>query len=115
MPHPVLTEAVDRIASGKDLGAPDAAAVLREIMEGASSEAQSAAFLIALRTKGETVDELVGLARTMRERGAGPRRGWSARRGGGGGWGGRGPGAATTCSTRRAPAAGGRRSTCPPP
>jgi anthranilate phosphoribosyltransferase len=36
-------------------------------MEGAASEAQSAAFLIALRTKGETVDELVGLAQTMRD------------------------------------------------
>ena len=67
MPNPVLTDAIDRVASGEDLPAPDAAAVLREIMAGEASEAQAAAFLIALRTKGETVDELVGLARTMRE------------------------------------------------
>src|SRR3954469_25737739 len=67
MPNPVLTDAIDRVASGEDLSAEDAAAVLRQIMEGEASEAQSAAFLIALRTKGETVDELVGLARTMRE------------------------------------------------
>jgi anthranilate phosphoribosyltransferase len=40
--------------------------VLAEIMEGNASEVQTAAVLIALRTKGETVDELVGLATTMR-------------------------------------------------
>ena len=67
MPNPVLTDAIDRLASGEDLSSDEAAAVLREIMEGAASEAQAAAFLIALRTKGETVDELVGLARTMRD------------------------------------------------
>jgi anthranilate phosphoribosyltransferase len=66
MPNPVLTEAIDRVASGEDLSALDSAAVLSEIMSGDASEAQAAAFLIALRTKGETVDELVGLARTMR-------------------------------------------------
>src|SRR3954447_26405418 len=67
MPNAVLTDAIDRVASGEDLPAEDAAAVLREIMQGEASEAQAAAFLIALRTKGETVDEIVGLARTMRE------------------------------------------------
>jgi anthranilate phosphoribosyltransferase len=67
MPNPVLTDAIDRVASGEDLPADDAAAVLREIMQGEASEPQAAAFLIALRTKGETVDELIGLARTMRE------------------------------------------------
>jgi anthranilate phosphoribosyltransferase len=66
MPNPVLTEAIDRVAGGEDLSAEDAAAVLAEIMRGEASEAQAAAFLIALRTKGETVDEIVGLARTMR-------------------------------------------------
>src|SRR4051795_6259229 len=66
MPNAVLTDAIDRVASREDLPADDAAAVLREIMQGEASEAQAAAFLIALRTKGETVDELIGLARTMR-------------------------------------------------
>jgi anthranilate phosphoribosyltransferase len=67
MPNPSLTHAIDQLASGQSLTADDAAAVLREIMEGNSSEAETAAFLIALRTKGETVEELTGLARTMRE------------------------------------------------
>ena len=63
MPNPVLTEAIDALASGRDLAAEQAAAVLAEIMAGNASEVQIAAFLIALRTKGETVEELVGLAR----------------------------------------------------
>jgi anthranilate phosphoribosyltransferase len=61
-----LTEAIDALAARRDLSSEQAAAVLREIMEGNASEVQTAAVLIALRTKGETVDELVGLARTMR-------------------------------------------------
>jgi anthranilate phosphoribosyltransferase len=48
------------------LTADHASAVLAEIMEGRGTEVQTAAFLIALRAKGETVPELVGLARTMR-------------------------------------------------
>jgi anthranilate phosphoribosyltransferase len=66
MPNPVLTTAIDRLAAREDLTADDASAVLREVMDGAASETQAAAFLIALRTKGETVEELIGLARTMR-------------------------------------------------
>jgi anthranilate phosphoribosyltransferase len=41
--------------------------VLREVMEGNASEAETAGFLMALRTKGETVQEIAGLAATMRE------------------------------------------------
>jgi anthranilate phosphoribosyltransferase len=67
MPNSALSEAIDLVASGKDLSAGQAQAVLREIMSDAVGEAQTAAFLIALRTKGETVEELTGLARTMRE------------------------------------------------
>jgi anthranilate phosphoribosyltransferase len=62
----LLTHAIDQLASGHDLTFDDAAAVLREIMAGNATEIQIAAFLIALRTKGETVEELAGLARTMR-------------------------------------------------
>ncbi|MBJ7353414.1 MAG: anthranilate phosphoribosyltransferase [Thermoleophilaceae bacterium] len=66
IPNPVLTEAIDRAADGEDLTLDSAANVLDEIMSGNVGEAQTAAFLIALRTKGETAQELAGLARTMR-------------------------------------------------
>src|ERR671937_3261099 len=66
MPNDVLTRAIDALASGRDLAQEEASAVLGEIMRGDASETQIAGFLIALRTKGETVDELAGLAGTMR-------------------------------------------------
>jgi anthranilate phosphoribosyltransferase len=66
MPNEILTRAIDALASKRNLSADEAAEVLAEIMGGEVSETQIAGFLIALRTKGETVDELAGLARTMR-------------------------------------------------
>jgi anthranilate phosphoribosyltransferase len=66
LPNAVLTQAIDHLASGRDLAREQAAEVLAEIMAGNASEAQTAAVLIALRTKGESVDEIVGLAETMR-------------------------------------------------
>jgi anthranilate phosphoribosyltransferase len=66
VPNPVLTRAIDALASGTDLPREQTGAVLGEIMRGDASETEIAAFLIALRTKGETVDELAGLAGTMR-------------------------------------------------
>jgi anthranilate phosphoribosyltransferase len=66
----LLTQSIDALASGRDLSLEETAAVLAEIMSGSASEIQISAFLIALRTKGETVQELAGLARTMRERAA---------------------------------------------
>ncbi len=62
----LLTRSIDALAGGQDLTAEETAAVLAEMMSGNASDIQIAAFLIALRTKGETVDELAGLARTMR-------------------------------------------------
>jgi anthranilate phosphoribosyltransferase len=62
----VLTRAIDQLASGRNLSGEQAAAVLAEIMQGNATEVQTAAVLIALRTKGETVDEIAGLATTMR-------------------------------------------------
>jgi anthranilate phosphoribosyltransferase len=73
MPNDVLTAAIDALASGRDLAQEQTAGVLAEIMAGNGSEAQIAAFLIALRTKGETVEEIAGLASTMRALAAGVR------------------------------------------
>jgi anthranilate phosphoribosyltransferase len=66
MPNEVVTRAIDAVCKGDHLTADHAATVLGEIMEGRSDEVQTGAFLIALRAKGETVPELVGLARMMR-------------------------------------------------
>lgn len=66
MTNDVVTRAIDAVCAGDHLTSDHAAAVLAEIMEGRAGEVQTAAFLIALRAKGETVPELVGLARTMR-------------------------------------------------
>jgi anthranilate phosphoribosyltransferase len=63
----LLTRSIDALAERRDLSLEEASGVLALIMEGEASEVQIAAFLIALRTKGETVGELAGLARTMRE------------------------------------------------
>jgi len=62
----IVARAIDAVCAGDHLTADHAGAVLAEIMEGRSGEVQTGAFLIALRAKGETVPELVGLARTMR-------------------------------------------------
>ncbi|MHB8176354.1 MAG: anthranilate phosphoribosyltransferase, partial [Thermoleophilia bacterium] len=66
MPNEILTYAIDRLAEGIDLTEAEAASVLEQIMSGNSSEVQTAGFLVALRTKGEKVEEIVGLAKTMR-------------------------------------------------
>ena len=55
-----------RVVSEENLPAADAEAAMQIILSGEASHARIAAFLIALKMKGETVDELVGFARAMR-------------------------------------------------
>ncbi|SDI56975.1 anthranilate phosphoribosyltransferase [Sinosporangium album] len=55
------------LLSGEHLTADETAWALKEIMSGAATHAQIAAFAVALRAKGETVAEVTGLARTMLE------------------------------------------------
>ncbi len=66
MPDERLTTALDTIAAGGDLTQDQAAEVLAVMMAGEASEIEIAGILIGLRTKGETEDELAGLAQTMR-------------------------------------------------
>ena len=63
----MIKEALSRIVSGSDLTLDEAREVMREIMRGEATQAQIGAFLTALRMKGETVDEIAGCARAMRE------------------------------------------------
>jgi anthranilate phosphoribosyltransferase len=62
----MIKEAIASLVSGHSLTTDEAAQVMEEIMQGKATPAQFGAFVTALRIKGETVDEIVGLARTMR-------------------------------------------------
>ncbi|HWH15384.1 MAG TPA: anthranilate phosphoribosyltransferase [Miltoncostaeaceae bacterium] len=68
MPSPLISDAVDRLLAGEDIGRQGAADVLDVILSGEAGEAQTAAFLIALRAKGETAEEIAGLASVIRRR-----------------------------------------------
>src|SRR5579871_394658 len=57
---------LERVAERENLSSADALAAMETILSGRASQPQIAAFLVALRMKGETVDELVGFARAMR-------------------------------------------------
>jgi anthranilate phosphoribosyltransferase len=65
---PIITEAVRALVDRKDLSRIEAAAAMEAIMSGAATNAQIAAFLTALRMKGETVEELIGFAQVMRQK-----------------------------------------------
>jgi len=54
-----------RLTAGEDLGAEEAACALDQVLSGQATPAQIAAFVAALRTKGETVDEMAGMVRAM--------------------------------------------------
>ena len=58
---------IEKCLSGEHLTVGEASNALDTIMTGQATDSQIAGLLIALRAKGETVDELVGFARTMRE------------------------------------------------
>jgi anthranilate phosphoribosyltransferase len=63
-----IKEALQKIVDGAHLTEAEAERVMTEIMQGEASPAQIGAYLTALRMKGETVDEVTGSARAMREK-----------------------------------------------
>jgi len=62
----VIKEAIEALIAGRSLTFEQSAGTMEEIMSGEVTPAQFGAFVTALRLKGETVDEIAGLARTMR-------------------------------------------------
>jgi len=63
-----LREALEAALRGEEVAGPVLEAAFGEIMDGKASPVATAALLVALRTKGETVDEIVAAARAMRAR-----------------------------------------------
>jgi anthranilate phosphoribosyltransferase len=63
----VIQQALGRLLDGHDLSREDACDTMNEIMRGDATQAQIAGFLVALRAKGETADEIAGCAEAMRE------------------------------------------------
>jgi len=64
----MIKEAIGNLVSGNSLTMEEASSVMEEIMDGTATQAQLGAFLVALKLKGETADEVAGLASVMRAR-----------------------------------------------
>jgi anthranilate phosphoribosyltransferase len=63
----MIQQALSRLLDGHDLTRAEARGVMDEVMAGEASPAQIAGFLVALRVKGETAEEIAGCAEAMRE------------------------------------------------
>jgi len=63
-----IAEAVKKVTSGISLSVAESSAVFSDIMSGKTTDAQIAAFIVALKMKGETPDEITGAAAVMREK-----------------------------------------------
>jgi anthranilate phosphoribosyltransferase len=64
----VIQQAIQHLIERRDLSQDEAQQVMNQIMSGEATDAQIGAFLIALRCKGETVDEIAGCAQVMRQK-----------------------------------------------
>ncbi|MFQ6040546.1 MAG: anthranilate phosphoribosyltransferase [Candidatus Poribacteria bacterium] len=64
----MIQEAIQKVVNGEDLTEQEAIGVMNIIMNGEATDAQIASFITALRLKGETIEEITGCARVMREK-----------------------------------------------
>ena len=64
----MLQESIKKLSEKQNLTQQEAEQAMNEIMEGRAADAQIAAFLVALRMKGETIDEITACAKIMREK-----------------------------------------------
>jgi len=64
----MIKEAINTLVRGNSLTMEQATDVMKEIMDGEATPAQFGSFVTALRLKGETVEEIAGMARVMREK-----------------------------------------------
>src|SRR5258708_17964095 len=63
----MIREAIQQLVASVDLDREQATAAMDEIMNGEATDIQVAGFLVALRMKGESVDEIVGMVSSMRD------------------------------------------------
>ena len=63
-----IQEAIADLIEGRDLNHDETVDVMNQIMSGEATDAQIGAFLVALRLKGESVEEIAGAAQVMREK-----------------------------------------------
>jgi anthranilate phosphoribosyltransferase len=63
-----IKQAINKVVTGGHLAEAEMVAVMNEIMTGSATDAQIGAFITALRMKGETLDEIVGAVRVMRDK-----------------------------------------------
>ena len=64
----MIQASISQLIGGNDIGRDQARAVMTQIMSGEATDAQIGAFLVALRCKGETIEEITGCAEVMREK-----------------------------------------------
>jgi len=62
----MIREGIQKLIEGIDLTYEESSAIMTEVMSGETTNSQTAAFLTALRMKGEALDEIIGFAAVMK-------------------------------------------------